>query len=51
MKVKVYSDENENLQVFFPVSLEARKMNSKEKLTAEKMNQMDILLASPTGVA
>lgn len=51
MKAKTYSDENENLQVFFPLSLEARKMNAEEKLPVEKMNQIDILLAGPIGEA
>lgn len=33
--------------VFFLLSLEARKMNGKEKLIVEKMNKTDILLADP----
>lgn len=35
--------------VFFLLSLEARKMNSKEKLTVEKINQIDILWQVTSG--
>lgn len=40
-KVKRDTDENENSFIifFFLLSLEARKMNSKEKLTVEKMSK------------
>lgn len=37
------------LLVFFLLSLEARKMNSKQKLIVEKMNQIDIFWQVPLG--